>query len=422
MNGRSTKRQAVLCLAAGLLTLVLWDTASADVVTDWNQNLIDTLVAVNASPLVSFRAAAIVQVAVFDAVNGIKPRYAAIHMDSNGPRKASRDAAAVQASYATLVALFPSQQAALDAKREEALAAIALEENSRSIERGIAWGQEVADAILQWRSRDGFTPPPFPFLGGTAVGQWRPTEPDFLPGAGLQFSAMEPWAITFPSRFRPAGPPALTSDQYTTDFNEVKEIGRIDSATRTAEQTEIALFWGGNAGIAWNRVATSVILASESDRTTVENARLLAHLNIAMADAIIACWDAKYRYVTWRPITAIRLADTDGNPATAEDPSWEPLLVTPPHPDYPSGHSTISGAAATVLATSLGDETAFTLTSETLPGVTRSYARFTGAADEANAARVYAGIHFRFACVDGRTAGDAIGNLVMANVAQARND
>ena len=393
--------------------------ARADEVADWNRQLQQSILTANPSPIATTRIAAIVQVAVFEAINGIERRYTPIHVDFDAPPGASRRAAVVQAAYATLVRLFPAQANTLAARREASLAAIAAQEgaeHSQSIIRGIEWGQQVADDILLWRSTDGFTPTPPPFIGGTNVGQWRPTPPGFAPGAGPQFAYMTPWAMTSPSQFRPSGPPPLTSAQYATDVAEVQEIGRSASGTRTADQTEIAVFWTANTAVSWNRIATSV--ADQRHLTLSERARMLARLNVAMADAIIACWEAKYHYVFWRPITAIRLADADPNPATVADPSWTPLLVTPTHPEYPAGHSTVSGAASTVLALHFGDDVAFALESETLPGVTRYYARFSEAADEANDARTYGGMHFRSATADGRALGDAIGAFVTESVAQ----
>ena len=419
MKSRISKRHNLLTISAAIVCLCLSSTAKADEVTDWNQQLQQALLTANTNPIVSSRVSAIVQAAVFDAVNGIERRYTPIHVDFDAPRGASRRAAAVQAAYATLVSLFPAQSVNLAAAREASLASIAADEgvgHSQSIARGIEWGQAVAQDILLWRSTDGFTPAPSPFLGGNAVGQWRPTPPGFLPGAGPQFAYMTPWALSFPAQFRPPGPPALTSAQYTADFNEVKEIGRDTSATRTADQTQIAVFWAGNTPVSWNRVARTV--SADRHLTLSANARLFGLLNVAMADAVISCWEAKYYYVFWRPVTGIVLADTDPNPDTARDLTWLPRLITPAHPEYPSGHSTVSGAAATVLADYFGDDALFSLESETLPGVTRFYTDFSSAADEANDSRVYGGIHFRSACRDGRVAGNSIGSFVAANVAQ----
>ena len=200
-------KNTVRCLlVAALLANAIPTTARADVIRDWNQNMLDAaLVPPATNPLVMTRVAAIVESAVFDAVNGIERRYTPIHVEPAAPRGASRRAAAVQAAYATLVILYPAQQSTLAARRTDSLAEIAATENSRSITRGIQWGQTVADGILAWRGTDGFTPPPPPFVGSIDVGKWRPTPPAFLPGAGPQFATMTPWAINSPSQFRPAG-------------------------------------------------------------------------------------------------------------------------------------------------------------------------------------------------------------------------
>jgi PAP2 superfamily len=420
MNRRKLKSKLILTLVTALLAVAVCGSARADVVTEWNQLAQRALLTANTSPIASSRVLAIVHASVFDAVNGIERRYTPIHVDFDAPPGASRRAAAIQAAYATLVKLFPSQAASLTASRDASLASIASDdaaEDSQSIARGIEWGQQVADDILLWRSTDGFAPAPPPFLGGINVGQWRPTPPGFLPGAGPQFAHMTTWALNSPSQFRPAGPPALSSDQYAADFNEVKAIGDKFSVTRTADQTQIAVFWSGNTPVSWNRVANTV--ADERHTTLSQNARLFAMLNVAMADAVIACWDSKYTYVFWRPITAIRLASTDGNAATTEDPAWTPLLTTPNFPEYASGHATVSPAAVTVLGTFFGNDVDFTLTSETLPGVVRSYGSFTQAADEAFEARIYGGIHFRSACRDGRAMGTQVGSFVTTNVAQS---
>ena len=420
MKSRITQRYSLLIIPAALVCLCFSATVKADEVTFWNEQLQQALLTANQSPIVSTRTSAIVHAAIFDAVNGIERRYTPIHANLSAPRGASRRAAAVQAAYATLVSLFPAQSVNLAAARQVSLASIADEEgveHSQSIARGFEFGQSVAQAILLWRSTDGFTPAPPPFLGGLAVGQWRPTPPGFLSGAGPQFAYMTPWAMSFPAQFRAPGPPALTSAQYTADFNEVKEIGRDTSATRTADQTQIALFWAGNTPVSWNRVARTV--SADRHLTLSENSRLFGLLNVAMADAVISCWEAKYHYVFWRPVTAIPLANTDPNPDTDPDATWLPRLITPAHPEYPSGHSTVSGAAATVLADFFGNNDAlFSLESETLPGVLRFYTDFSSAADEANDSRIYGGIHFRSACRDGRVAGNSIGSFVSANVAQ----
>jgi len=400
---------------AALLANAIPTTARADVIRDWNQNMLDAaLVAPATSPLVMTRVAAIVQSAVFDAINGIERRYTPIHVSPSGPRNASRRAAAVQAAYATLVRLYPAQQSTLDAKRTDSLAAIARTQSPHSIALGIRWGQTVADEILAWRSTDGFTPPPPPFLGNLDVGKWRPTPPAFLPGAGPQFATMIPWALKSPSQFRPAGPPALNSARYTADFNETKTMGSFSSLSRTSDQTLYSLFWNaGTASSYWDRIALS--LAEENHLNFSKKARLLALLNISMADALIGCWDAKYDYLFWRPVTAIPLADTDGNPNTTADPTWQPLFATPNHPEYPSGHSCASGAAGRVLERYFGDHTSFTVESDVMLGVVRSFSNFSAALEEIKNARVFAGIHFRTACNEGQSLGTSVSNYVISH-------
>ncbi|HEX4441579.1 MAG TPA: vanadium-dependent haloperoxidase [Thermoanaerobaculia bacterium] len=395
--------------------------ARADEVTDWNQIMLQSALAAAppTSPLVMSRVGAIVAASVFDAVNGIERRYTPIHVEPAADRGASRRAAAVQAAYASLVNIYPVQKSVLDAKLAASLAGISSgpgADNSQSIARGVAWGQTVADSIWAWRSTDGFAPPPPPFLGGSAVGEWRPTPPAFLPGAGPQFATMTPWVIESPSQFRPAGPPALDSARYTSDFNETKTMGSLTSGARTPDQTLAAQFWAASTAIYyWDTIAVSV--GADHHNTLSENARLLAVLNVTMADAAIACWDAKYSYVFWRPVTAIPLAATDGNSQTVEDPAWLPLLTTPNHPEYPSGHSTVSGAAAEVLSSYFGDDTSFSVGSDVMVGVTRSFTSFSGAVDEVKEARIDAGIHYRSACDDGTAVGTSVADYVVANAA-----
>jgi membrane-associated phospholipid phosphatase len=416
-------------LLVGLaILLVASSITRADDVTDWNQHMLRAGTVGGTSPLVMSRVAAIVQASVFDAVNGIDRKYAPVHVPPAGDASASRRAAVVEAAYTALVALYPLQKSTFDARLAVSLTAIASDphETSVGIASGTAWGQTAANGILSWRATDGFTPAPAPFEGGTAVGEWRPTPPGLLPGAGPQFAYMTPWAISSPSQFRPNGPPALTSARYTADFNETKTMGSISSTTRTPDETIYAWFWAAStATYIWNHLADSLILRDERDEdndsgrshehrnSLLKNARLLALLDIAMADAAIACWEAKYHYVFWRPVTAIPLADTDGNPATISDPSWMPLFATPAHPEYPSGHSTVSGAAAGVLASFYGERKHFTVDNDLMIGVTRSFRSFSESLDEVKNARIFAGIHFRSACDDGQTIGIQVANWVL---------
>jgi membrane-associated phospholipid phosphatase len=427
MNMLRTALLVPVVLVALLVTPV-----RADEITDWNQTLFRAALVAGTSPLAITRVAAIVQAAVFDAVNGIDRRYSPIHVTAAGPVGASRDAAAVGAAYTTLLALYPTQKGLLDARLAVSLAQIGMRENSGAVTGGFLWGQQVAGLIVTWRSTDGSTPAPPPFLGGTAVGQWRPTPSGFGAGAGPQYATMTPWVLEVPSQFRPTSPPAVGSERYAAEFNETKTMGSISSLMRTPDQTVASWFWAvGTASQMWNGTAVSLIEDSrgESDHgdrdrhdrrrsSTLENARLFARLNLAIADAAIGCWDAKYAYTFWRPVTAIPLAATDGNAATVEDPAWMPLLGTPAHPEYPSGHSCFSGAAAGVLGAYFGENTRFSVASDLMPGVVRPFRRLSAALEEVQNARIFAGIHFRSATHEGQVLGAAVAEYVMTRAMQ----
>ena len=318
-----------------------------------------------------------------------------------------------------LIKIYPSQITTLTARRNASINAIKAVEDAGSVKAGIDWGQRVAYIIWQWRLNDGIAPNPPPFLGvasivGTpaAVGAWRPTPLLNLPGAGPQFATMEPWVLARPGQFRLPPPLALLSPEYAADLSEVRMMGAFSGSGRSSDQSELALFWAGNTPLFWNRIASQI--AAQRSLPLLQESRLFARLNVAMADAAIACWDSKYRYVFWRPITAIRDAATP-NP----DLSWTPWLDslptgTPAHPEYPSGHSTVSGAAAFTLAAAFGDDTAFTVTSEIRPG-TRSFTSFSAAVAEIADARVFGGIHYRTSCVRGNMLGRAVAQYVSAH-------
>jgi membrane-associated phospholipid phosphatase len=383
--------------------------AAADVVTDWNKTMVDALLVSHTSPPASTRVGAIVQASVYDAVNGISRRYTQFHPEvirATPPHGTSARAAVAGAAYTALVALFPALKATFDARLGETLARLSDDDNDDdhgdddhgAVARGLVWGETVANAILAWRSTDGFGLIPPPYEVGP-LPFWQPTPPDFLLPVARQFATMRPWAMTSPSQFLPPPPPALTSARYAADFNETKTIG--NAATSAPELVDTALFWNGQddtAATIWNRVAES--LADEHHSTLVGNARRFALLNIAMADAVIAVWNAKNTYNAWRPITAIEHADIDGNPSTQPDPNWTPVLVTPAHQEYPSGHSGVSSAAASELADFFGSHTSFTVTTDAPSSGTtsRTYASFADAIADVALARIAAGIHFRFSC------------------------
>jgi hypothetical protein len=394
-----------LALASGV--------ALADVIKDWNLALLAATETAPVTPApITTRVAAIVQAAVFDAVNGIERRYSPIFVEPAAPAGASVQAAAVEAAYVTLGDLYPAQQATFDQQRTASLAQIT--DNNLAVQQGLAWGQSVANQIWAWKSQDGFSNTVAPYLGGTNPGQWRPTPPAMAPGLDPQLATTTPWVMRSPSQFRLAGPPALTSDQFTADFNETESMGAATNSGRTADQTLAANFWqAGNPPDYWDQ--TVLALAEQNGYSITDTARLLALVNLGMADAMIGCWDSKYLYSSWRPITAIQLAATDGNAATAADPTWTPLITTPAFPEYPSAHSCASGAAAHILAATFGEATSFGVVSLAMPNVTRQFHNFSESLEEVANARVFGGIHFRTATTDGTSLGISVADYVMKN-------
>ena len=419
------------CLGLLMLMVLFLDIGPAlaspppDPVLEWIGVMNDTVIQGGTSPLHTTRVVALVSASVFDAVNGIDPQFKPLRVRPDVSRSASGRAAAIQAASAILLRVYPAQSKRLVAHRSASLAALSAQEKASSINAGIAWGQNVADAIWAWRLTDGNAPAPPPFVGvfgidgsPAAIGVWRPTPPPNAPGIGTQFATMTPWVLLRPSQFRPAPPLALDSPELASDISEIRTMGAYTGSARTADQSELALFWAGNTALYWDRIALQ--LAAKASLPLAENARLFALLNVTMADAAIACFDGKYRYVSWRPIAAIR----SGTAGFAPDPSWEPWLdffpsSAPADPEYPSAHSSASGAAAFILASVFGEYTAFSVDSEVRPG-TRSFASFSAAAAEIADARVFGGIHFRTSCIRGnllgRTVADYISKLALRSV------
>ena len=400
-------------------------TRRASEVLEWNQIFIDTLIATNTANSSSQRLGAIVHTAIFDAYNGIERRYTPVFFHNRAPNGASDRAAVIAAAYTALSGLFPSRQPALDASYAASLAALSddCEHNRQSrrrrscatrIERGVAWGTEVALAVLAWRATDGFSASYPAFTGGTAVGQWRPTPPAFGPmsAQGLAFTAM--FVLVNNTQFEPAPPRGLTSGTYTDDFNAVKALGRKTGSTRTEDQTALAVFWEGNASVHWNQAANQI--ADANHLSISDTNRLLAVLNIAMADTAFTTWSGKRFYgavaneVTWRPVTSIPLADADGNPDTVADPDWLPLINTPSHPEYPAGHPSLNGAAATVLLSHFRRRQTFTLTTTGQPS--RTYTSITEARSDGNNARVWGGMHYPSTVDISDAVGEAIAEYV----------
>ena len=393
-----------------------------DQVLEWNQIFVETLVATGTANSSSQRLGAIVHTAIFDAFNGIERRYTPVFINARAPRGASRRAAVVAAAYVALSGLFPSRHEALDASYAASIAALSGdgEDGGQSRERGIAWGAEVANAVLAWRAADGFSTPRPAFTGGAAVGQWRPTPPAFGPMSAQGLAFTDTFVLASSTQFLPPPPRSLASVTYTNDFNTVKALGRVTGSTRTADQSSLAVFWEGNASVHWNQAANQIARANQLSMS--DSNRLLAVLNIAMADTAFTTWSGKRLYgaapteVTWRPVTAIPLADIDGNPDTTSDPAWLPLINTPSHPEYPAGHPSLNGAAATVLLLYFRDDQVFRLTTAGQPD--RVYTSIARARSDSNNGRIWGGMHFPSTIAISDREGEAIARYVNANSMQ----
>jgi membrane-associated phospholipid phosphatase len=333
----------------------------------------------------------------------------------------SAEAAAAGAAYQMLVWLYPRQKQAYDRALADSLAAVP---RGEARDAGLDLGRLVAGKIIELRHADGAASAKAPYNPAPGPGVWERTPPGRQEALYPVWGHVTPFCIKPGTQYRPPGPPRLDSAAYTAAYREVKALGGKNSTQRTADQTQIAVFWADNAGTAtppghWNEIARTV--ARQRSLTLAENARLFALLNMTLSDAGVLCWVLKFTYGFWRPVTAIHRAEEDGNPETEPDPAWEPLIETPPFPSYTSGHSTFSGSAASLLANYFGtDGIPFATTSDGLPGVTRSFKGFWAAADEAGMSRIYGGIHWQFDNIDGLLTGKALGTYVFRNYLQPR--
>jgi hypothetical protein len=406
------KVQTLIAAGLALAALARVPDVCADVVTDWNQIAMATQSAVPGAFRTppAARALAMVHLAIFDSVNAIDRRFTPYAVEALADPAASPEAAAVAAAHAVLVNLYPSRQADLDLAYTTSLGSIA--DGSAKTE-GISVGESVAAVILALRSADGsavtlpYTLPPGP-------GIYQPDPAALF----VAWGNVTPFALKSGSQFRSEGPPALSSAEYAIDYNEVRNIGALNSATRTPDQTEAALFWMPNIQIIFNNIAR--IAAADRQNSLFDNARLFALLNLAGADTAIAAMDTKYTYTFWRPREAIHAGDIDGNDQTIADPTWTPLAYIGTHPDYNSQHSAYGGAAASVLASFFGsDDFSFTITTTAAPGgVFRSYASFSEAAIENMNSRVWLGVHFPTACRHGLNQGKQTANYVVHHFLQ----
>jgi hypothetical protein len=376
-----------------------------------NSAALDAIRSDQTAPPLAARNLAIVSASMYDAVNSVTHLYQPYHVNLTAAKSTSLEAAAASAGFTALSGLFPSQN--FDALKTSYFATIP---DGPAKTSGISLGQNVANQMLAWRASDGWNAT-YNYVPGTQPGDWKPTPPQYAPFLMPQWADVRPFTMNSGDQLRQPTQPALTSSSYTTAFNQVKDLGAKNSTSRTPDQTQIAFFWADNAGTYtppghWNAIAATVAQAQQND--LVQDARTFALLNLALADAGICGWDMKRHYGFWRPITGIREADTDGNPDTVADPNWEPLLTTPAFPTYVSGHSTFSGAAAEILTDIFG-ELPFTIGSDDLPGVERSFLSFWDAAEESGESRIYGGVHWEFDNLEGLWMGQELGDYIFAN-------
>jgi hypothetical protein len=398
MNAHRARATGLLAFIACLGALAAPAPARADVVTDWNLNTLQ-VTAGQDGRLVAVLHLAMMHGAVYDAVNAIDGGHEGYLISSRlATPSDSKEAAAATAAYRVLLWIVPAQQPVLDAQYAASLAGIT---NGPSKTRGIAVGEAAAAAMIAARTNDGRFGL-FRFLVGTAPGAWRPVLPAFVNDPNAWLKDLKPFLIRSSSQFRSDGPYRLTSRKYAKEFAEVKSLGSLTSTRRTPDQTHAARYWAENPTATWAR--TFRTLAAQEGLSVVDSARMFAMAYLSTADVFISVWDDKAHWSFWRPITAIRLAGTDGNPRTEPDDEWLPLLATPPYPDHSSGLSGVGGASVKTLQQFFGtDKVAWTDT--TVAGLTRSFTRFSQAIDEIVDARVWSGIHFRKADVDGARIG-----------------
>lgn len=397
------------------LLLAAAPTARTDVVLDWDALMLDAIRADNTAPTISTRNLAILHVAIYDAVNSILRTHQPYMVLADPPANADPAAATIGAGYEIMKALYPSFRGRADQLYQAGVASLP---SGPATSQSLNFGAQIALQTLASRQADGANTD-IPYIPSDAPGQWRRTPPFFRPPLTPQWRHVKLFCLPEKEPFVPPPPPPLDSPEYAAAFNEVKAIGGVGSLLRTTYQSETAVFWSDFSYTAmppghWHEIAATI--SRDRGTSLADNARLFALLSLAHADAGIICWEAKYRYNFWRPVTAIQRADEDGNPATEPDPSWDHYLVSPPFPDHTSGHSTFSAAGAEVLTQFYGtDAITFTATSDSLPGVVRTYHSLAECADEVGMSRIYGGIHYSFSNRDGKTSGRKVAQFILAN-------
>ena len=418
MDGKPIKRTLRLSCVLMLGLLLVSAAARADSVLDWNTIAVNTAVANNQNPFAQARTVAIVQLAVFEAVNAITGDYKP-YLGITEPSSASAEAAAIEAAYKVLSDYFPdpATQAALLAARTSSLASIP---DSQAKIDGIQAGDDAAKAMIALRMNDGSSPAQFKIPGPPVPGEWQATAScpivnGVAVGIAYQWQNITPFGIRSASDFLLGPPPALTSEAYTKAYNEVMTVGAVDSTERPQDKANLALFFAATSPTqAMNQAARQV--AEEKGGSLSENARALALINMAINDSLVASFFNKYHYNFWRPETAIHAGDTDGNPKTEGDPDWAPFIVTPCFPSYPSNHGSAGNAAAEVLRRIYGEAGhSITLTNPAVPNIVLQYTSFKQITDDISDARVYGGIHFRTDQEAGADLGRAVGTAVYKN-------
>ena len=399
---------------------VTFTPGSGQSAVDWNRELITILGTPGAQPptVHPTRSFALLQAAEYDAVTSITHAAPPYLFSVRAPRGARPDAAADQAAHDVLTALYPPLKSGLDQLLAGELAAIP---DSQGKQQGIEVGDIVAERLVGIRSSDGSAATPPPFVAGNQPGDYRPTPPNFPAPVFTNWGSITPFVLDNGRQFRPAPPPPITSVAYAHALNQVKSLGQDSSTTRTADETALAKFWGA-APIwnVWNEIAQKLAVSRHANLE--QTVSVFANLDLALADATIGMYDAKYHYLVWRPITAIRLGNTAGNPGIVGDPNWNPLAVTAADPSYPGAHATISQAAATVLSAFYGDHQQLTVSSDGAPGVTRAFGSFQAAANEATLSRLFAGQHTMIDLVAGQQLGRHVGDLVLDDFGPAPAD
>jgi hypothetical protein len=412
---RVPRRLRALALLSVFLPLAA--PATANQLVDWNAAFIDAVRTNKTNPPVMTRSMAILNISIYDAVVSLAGGYETYLTDaSQAPAGADLEAAAAAAAHRVLSAVYPLQALTFDGLLAQVLAGIP---PSAARDAGVAWGEQVADAVIASRAGDGATAA-VPYGPPIGVFWWDATPPAFGNALLPQWPYIKPWAMRSGSQFRAPGPPSTPNDpRYVKDYYEVKDVGDVDSAVRDADQSEIALFWDDGVGTStppghWNLIVQQLV--EERNLSLVESARLFALHAIAQADAAIVSWDNKYHFGHWRPYTGIVNADVDGNPLTAPDETWSSFITTPPFPTYTSGHSTFSGSSGRIIGLFFGEDAIeFTTGADGTPGALRSYQSLSQAAEEAGQSRIYGGIHWQYDNRDAIASGRALAEYVFAN-------